>query len=79
LRTRAAQFKVFATNLSLEVTPFVDLGKVFARNGESPLLHLHKGYGVGIRGVASPFIVGYVDVGFGPEGPAVFTGINYPF
>jgi hypothetical protein len=32
-----------------------------------------------VRGVASPFIVGYVDVGFGSEGPAVFTGINYPF
>jgi hypothetical protein len=78
-RTRAAQFKVFATSLSLEVAPFIDLGKVFARTNENPLLHLHKGYGVGIRGVASPFVVGYVDVGFGPEGPAVFTGINYPF
>jgi hypothetical protein len=79
LRTRVAQFKVFATNLSLELAPFIDLGKVFARSGESPLSHLHTGGGLGIRGVASPFIVGYVDVGFGPEGPAVFTGINYPF
>jgi hypothetical protein len=79
LRNRTAQFKVFATNLSLEVAPFVDLGKVFARNSENPLLHLHQGYGIGVRGVASPFIVGYVDVGFGSEGPAVFTGINYPF
>jgi hypothetical protein len=34
---------------------------------------------MGFRAVASPFIVGYLDVGFGPEGPAVFTGINYPF
>jgi hypothetical protein len=79
LRTRAGQFKVFATNLSLELAPFIDLGKVFTRNSEDPLLHLHKGYGLGVRGVASPFIVGYLDVGFGPEGPAVFTGINYPF
>jgi hypothetical protein len=79
LRTRIAQFKVFSTNLSLEATPFVDLGKVFARDGENPLLHLHKAGGIGMRGVASPFIVGFVDVGFGPEGPAVFTGINYPF
>ena len=79
LRTRAAQFKAFATNLSLELAPFLDLGKVFARNGESPFSHLHKGGGLGIRGVASPFIVGYVDVGIGPEGPAVFTGLNYAF
>jgi hypothetical protein len=79
LRTRVAQFNVFATNLSLEVAPFIDLGKVFSSNSENPLLHLHHGSGVGIRAVASPFIVGYVDVGFGPEGPAVFTGINYPF
>jgi len=79
LRTRIAQFRVFSTNLSLEATPFIDLGKVFANSSENPLLHLHKGYGIGMRGVASPFIVGFVDVGFGPEGPAVFTGINYPF
>jgi hypothetical protein len=79
LRTRVAQFKVFATNLSLELTPFLDLGKVFAASSESPFTHLHKGGGIGFRGVASPFIVGYVDVAFGPEGLAVFTGINYPF
>jgi hypothetical protein len=79
LRMRAAQFNVFATSVSLELAPFVDLGKVFASNGESPLTHLHKGGGIGFRGVASPFVVGYLDVGFGPEGPAVFTGINYPF
>jgi len=79
LRTRVAEFKVFATNLSIELAPFVDLGKVFDRDTENPLVHLHKAGGLGVRAVASPFIVGYVDVGFGPEGPAVFTGINYPF
>jgi hypothetical protein len=79
LRTRIAQFKVFATNLSLEATPFLDLGKVFSSEAENPLLHLHHAFGIGVRGVASPFIVGFVDVGFGPEGPAIFTGINYPF
>jgi hypothetical protein len=24
-------------------------------------------------------VVGYVDVGYGSEGAAVFTGLNYPF
>ena len=79
LRTRVTQFKAYSTSVSVELAPFIDLGKVFARNGENPLLHLHKGGGMGFRAVASPFIVGYLDVGFGPEGPAVFTGINYPF
>jgi Omp85 superfamily domain len=79
LRTRVAQFKIFASNLSMELAPFIDLGKVFSRDGDNPLLHLHKGAGLGMRAVASPFIVGYLDLGFGPEGPAVFTGINYPF
>jgi outer membrane protein assembly factor BamA len=79
LRTRVAQFKAFETNISVELAPFAEVGKVFSRDGENPLLHLHKGGGFGVRGVASPFVVGYVDVGFGPEGPAVFTGIYYPF
>lgn len=79
MRTRVAQFKAYSTSVALELAPFIDLGKVFARNSENPLLHLHEGAGIGFRAVASPFIVGYLDVGFGPEGPAVFTGINYPF
>ncbi|HEX4597914.1 MAG TPA: BamA/TamA family outer membrane protein [Burkholderiaceae bacterium] len=79
LRTRVTQFKAYSTTVSVELAPFIDLGKVFARNSENPLLHLHNGGGMGFRAVASPFIVGYLDVGFGPEGPAVFTGINYPF
>jgi hypothetical protein len=40
---------------------------------------LHKVVGIGVRGIARPSVVGYVDVGYGTEGIAVFTGINYPF
>jgi hypothetical protein len=63
----------------LEVTPFIDLGRVFARTSTIPLEQLHKVYGVGFRGIARPFVVGYVDIGHGSEGIAVFTGLNYPF
>ena len=35
--------------------------------------------GMGFRAIAEPFVVGYVDVGWGGEGPAVLSGINYPF
>jgi len=31
------------------------------------------------RGIARPFVVGKVDVGYGDEGVAIFTGLNYPF
>ena len=35
--------------------------------------------GIGFRGIAEPFVVGFVDIGWGGEGAAVFSGINYPF
>ena len=79
LRARVGQFRVMGSSLSLEVTPLFDVGKVFQDMGENPLIHLHKGTGIGFRGIASPFIVGYLDIGLGPEGPAIFTGLNYPF
>jgi hypothetical protein len=63
----------------LEIAPFIDAGKVFANANQDPLLPLHPVGGLGFRGIAEPFVVGYVDVGWGGEGPAFFSGINYPF
>jgi len=79
LRTRLTGFEAFGTHVNLELAPFLDAGKVFADMGSSPLTHLHTAPGFGVRGVASPFVVGYVDVGFGHGQPVVFSGINYPF
>ncbi len=79
LRTAVASFDAFTTRVTIEVAPFVDVGKVFADVGESPFSRLHKSAGVGFRGVASPFVVGYVDIGYGHDKAAVFSGINYPF
>jgi hypothetical protein len=39
----------------------------------------HQVYGLGFCGGARPFVVGYVNIGYGSEGIAVFTGLNYPF
>lgn len=44
-----------------------------------PLPRLHSVAGLGIRGLACTFVVGYFDVGYGSEGVTVFTGIDYPF
>ena len=79
LRARVASFDAFGTRVGLELTPFLDAGKVFASMGANPLTHLHTTPGLGVRGVASPFVVGYVDLGFGYGKPAVFSGIDYPF
>ncbi|HLW24176.1 MAG TPA: BamA/TamA family outer membrane protein [Steroidobacteraceae bacterium] len=79
LRRRFLTVDAVTTVLDLEVTPFIDLARVFSHRSENPLESLHRAVGVGFRGVARPFVVGYVDVGYGTEGAAVFTGLNYPF
>jgi outer membrane protein assembly factor BamA len=79
LRQQIATINAVSTHVDLELAPFVDLGRVFERPSTIPLSNLHTVGGLGIRGLARPFVVGYIDVGYGDEGVAVFTGINYPF
>jgi hypothetical protein len=79
LRRKILTFAATSTNIDVELTPFIDVGRVFARAGTFPLEQLHRVYGVGLRGIARPFVVGYVDIGYGSEGIAAFTGLNYPF
>ncbi len=78
-RKRVLAVDALGTHLNVEVTPFVDVGEVFEHSRDSPVANLHHAGGLGFRGIASPFVVGYVDIGYGSEGAAVFTGINYPF
>lgn len=79
LRRKVLSFDATSTYVDVEVTPFIDLGRVFSRSGTLPLEDLHKVFGVGFRGIARPFVVGYVDFGYGSEGLAIFTGIYYPY
>ncbi|HVJ54353.1 MAG TPA: BamA/TamA family outer membrane protein [Aliidongia sp.] len=79
LRREVLSLRLFSTDLILELAPFIDTGQVFSRLGDNPVNHLHAVGGMGFRAVASPFLVGYVDVGYGSEGTAVFSGISYPF
>jgi hypothetical protein len=78
-RRNVATFQAVATQVEIELAPFVDVGRVFDRSSTLPFEQLHKVYGLGFRGLARPYVVGFVDVGWGSEGAAVFTGINYPF
>ncbi|HEX4023400.1 MAG TPA: BamA/TamA family outer membrane protein [Steroidobacteraceae bacterium] len=79
LRRTVASLDAMSTHIDLQLAPFVDVGRVFHRPGTDPVGQLHSVAGLGIRGLARPFVVGYVDIGYGSEGAAVFTGINYPF
>jgi len=79
LRSQVYGLDLFSTHITLELAPFVDLGRVFNDADANPFEHLHYAGGLGIRGIAAPFVVGYVDIGYGSEGTAVFSGINYPF
>ena len=79
LRQNVLAFNAFGTFVNLQVAPFFDTGQVFHTAGTFPIRHLHNVFGVGFRGLAAPSVVGYVDIGAGHEGIAVFTGINYPF
>jgi hypothetical protein len=79
LRRKVLSFDATTTRVDVEVTPFIDVGRVFARAETFSLDQLHYVGGVGFRGIARPFVVGYVDIGYGSEGVAAFTGLNYPF
>ncbi len=79
VRRNVFSFNAMATHVDLELAPFIDTGRVFARAGTVPFSRLHTIGGLGIRGIAPPFVVGYVDLGYGTEGLAIFSGINYPF
>ena len=77
---RRTAFTFYAiSHVEIEVAPFVDVGDVFRDGTTFPIKALHKVGGVGFRGIARPSVVGYVDIGYGSDGTAVFTGINYPF
>jgi Omp85 superfamily domain len=78
-RRNVMNFQAVATQVEIELAPFIDVGRVFDRSSTLPFEQLHKVYGLGFRGLARPYVVGFVDIGYGSEGAAVFTGINYPF
>ncbi len=79
LRRKVFSFDATSTYIDVEMTPFIDVGRVFEKSGTFPVDGLHPVFGLGFRGIARPFVVGYVDIGYGSEGVAAFTGLNYPF
>ena len=54
-------------------------GPGFRPHEHAALRSAAQGGWLGISRHRAPFVVGYVDIGYGSEGAAVFTGLNYPF
>ena len=79
LRTRVYDRQIFGVNAEIELAPFIDFGQVFRSSRNSPFNDLHPVGGLGFRGVVRPQVVGFVDIGLGEQGAAVFTGLEYPF
>jgi hypothetical protein len=79
VRTRVYDLNIFDTHGIIELAPFFEAGRVFHTVRDDPVTRLHPVGGMGFRGIAEPFVVGYVDVGVGGEGAAIFSGVNYPF
>ncbi len=79
LRVMALRRQMFDVTTELEVAPFVDAGQVFNSKSTVPVDDLHFVGGIGFRGLVRPQVVGFVDIGIGSDGPAVFTGLDYPF
>ncbi len=79
LRTRVYELTIMNTHGVLELAPFFEAGRVFHEMSGDPFEALHPVGGIGFRGIAEPFVVGFVDAGWGGEGAAIFAGINYPF
>jgi len=82
-RIRLAQLTMFGVKGDVQLAPFVDIGEVFTSFRrdivEDGADGFHYSYGLGIRGVVNPYVVGRIDVGFSPEGSAIAVGIDYPF
>jgi hypothetical protein len=81
-RIRVARVNLFGVKGDVQLAPFIEMGDIFAsgddlaQNGGNGF---HYSYGVGIRGVVSPYVVGSIDIGFAPGSSALAIGIDYPF
>ncbi|HLH75229.1 MAG TPA: BamA/TamA family outer membrane protein [Candidatus Binataceae bacterium] len=79
VRIRTFSAELFGTNGIVELAPFMDIGRVYHYVTSNPFSQMHPAGGLGFRAVVLPYVVGYVDMGYGQDGIAVFSGINYPF
>jgi outer membrane protein assembly factor BamA len=76
LRTFTFTYQDIRTNL---LALFAEAGQVFHMWTELSTKHVQTVAGVGLRLVVTSKLVAKIDIGFGSEGRAIFTGLDYPF
>jgi outer membrane protein assembly factor BamA len=78
-RIPVGEQKVLDYLLHLEVSPFLDVGRVMSGFSTRDLKDLQVNPGVGLRILARPNIVTRVDIAYGRDGANFFVGLDYPF
>jgi hypothetical protein len=71
--------KMAGVTVDVEAAPFVGFGSVFNHLEHAVIRSMRPVYGIAMRAVARPQVVGSVDFGWGDEGMAAFVDINYSF
>jgi outer membrane protein assembly factor BamA len=79
IRARVLRTRIFGVNAEFQITPFVDVGKVFNSAEQFLDTPFEVTPGLGFRGLAPPSVVGHVEFAYGREGPAIYVGLDYPF
>ncbi len=79
LRLRVYGADYDGTPVSLWADPFIGAGLVAPSAGRAELGTVRPLYGIALRAVVRPQVVGSLDVGIGQEGPKVFVDLNYAF
>lgn len=78
-RVTLLRLKAGGVLTKFEVAPFTGLGSAFDTPGRMNKRYARPLFGVGLRAVAPPQVVGSIDFGVGQEGMSTFMDINYPF
>jgi outer membrane protein assembly factor BamA len=78
-RIRTFTFTYEDIHTTLDLAFFVEAGQVFHTWTELSTKNVQAVSGVGLRLVVTAKLVAKVDIGFGREGIAIFTGLDYPF
>lgn len=78
-RIQLTSLRLFKVNFKLGIAPFFEVGEIFSSVHDMNLGALKPSGGIGVRLQIPPSTIVRADIGFGPEGNAVFVKADYPF
>ncbi len=78
-RIQVIRLELLRVPFDVEAAPFVEFGQVFNDLADIEARRLQVSYGLGIRAVVRPDVVGKIDIGVADEGLNIRVGLDYPF